>query len=250
MGLLLAGAAGLRRRRARAASALRRVSLADVEQLSVDDVPTFWNPNMTIARSRRFKAVESIRQQLDKTFFMMAFTYAGLSTFDQREAKAMFPPTVKVRGLKKSQVVKATQGTGWHQLAEQIKGQSFYVFVESDKDFKPTIQAYIKFAKKFNRAEKCAELFEKAGTKGFIPPSSGGIMIDEWNYIPGEELPKYKDFPTKSELIAQIAGSIKQVPTKLAVCAKQLPQKTAIGIKKIVEKMEEDGKATVGEVAV
>ena len=84
-----------------------------------------------------------------------------------------------------------------------------------------------------------------------------------------------QDFPTKTELIGQIAGSIKQVTTKLAVgvkqvrvqdeardrkarttpepckgvwkgclqcCASEVPTKLAIGLKKTVEKGEEAGK--------
>merc|ERR1719215_1021885 len=106
--------------------------------------------------------------------------------------------------------------------------------------------------KQFNREEKVAQLYEKIKEDMTAPllPACGGVMRDEWNIIPYKELPKYKDFPTRLELIAQIAGAVKQVPTKLAKCAQQLPQKTAIGIKKIVEKMEEEGKATVGDVAV
>merc|ERR1712151_1192724 len=102
----------------------------------------------------------------------------------------------------------------------------------------------------FNREARVAEVVEGMDTIPTEPilAACGGVMRDEWNVIPYGDLAKYKDFPTRLELIAQIAGSIKQVPQKLAVCAKQLPQKTAIGIKKIVEKMEEEGKATVGDV--
>merc|ERR1712217_1023416 len=154
--------------------------------------------------------------------------------------------------MKNIMMRKAAAGTGWSEYIEQCRGQNIWVFVENDSDLKPTIQAFLKMRKEFNRDEKVAAVYEKQKDRWSQPllAACGGVMRDEWNIISYKELPKYKDFPTRLELIAQIAGSIKQVPTKLAKCAQQLPQKTAIGIKKIVEKMEEEGKATVGDVVV
>merc|ERR1712007_199454 len=106
-------------------------------------------------------------------------------------------------------------------------------------DVRPTIEAYLKMEKKFNRAGKLVELKEQQDYAFDVRPLRGGIMRDEWNFIQPEEFPKLKNFPTKLELIAQIAGGINQ-----------LPQKLAIGTKKIVEKIEEEGKSNVADVVV
>ena len=68
-------------------------------------------------------------------------------------------------------------------------------------------------------------------------------MSEEWDVLDGPGVLKLKDFPTKTELIGQVAGAIKQVTTKLAVGIKQVPTKLAIGIKNTVEKGEEEGKS-------
>merc|ERR1712217_330346 len=141
----------------------------------------------------------------------MAFNHGAMDATQLKEAKALFPDTVKCRGLRNMMVRKAAEGTGWSEYVEQAKGQNVWIFVENDSDLKPTIQAFIKMNKQFNREEKVAQLYEKIKEDMTAPllPACGGVMRDEWNIIPYKELPKYKDFPTKLELIAQIAGSIK-----------------------------------------
>merc|ERR1711879_931546 len=151
-----------------------------------------------------------------------------------------------------AQFRKACDDTQWREFSRRVYGHTLLVFVEKDTDLKETIKAHIKAQKRLNMDARIQKLFEKSDgdfSEPF-PAVVGGVMRDDWSFIEGKDIPKYAEFPTRLELIAQIAGSIKQVPTKLAVCTKQLPQKTAIGIKKIVEKMEEDGKATVGDVVV
>ncbi|CAE8643971.1 unnamed protein product [Polarella glacialis] len=127
-----------------------------------------------------------------------------------------------------------------------------YIFVENDKDLKETIIAYTKMEKKFMRKDKLAAQNEKLGSglNFYAKPLLGAMVTGEWNVIAPEDIPKMKDFPTKLELIAKIAGGIQMVTTKIAKGIKQVPTKLAIGTKKVQEKMEEDGKSTVGDVAV
>eukprot|EP00913_Durusdinium_trenchii_P014631 g13730.t1 len=149
-------------------------------------------------------------------------------------------------------------------MSPLLKGSNVYVFVESDTDLKPAIQAYIKLEKRFDRTAVIDGIKEVMDDDLTYELKSlvGGVMSEEWNVLDGGEVLKLKermcfavlcfelqDFPTKTELIGQIAGSIKQVTQKLAVGIKQVPNKLAIGIKKTVEKGEEGGKGTVGDVA-
>jgi len=228
----------------------RHVSLAEIDQLSVDDCPVEWQPKISLGMAKRNYLVQAIRGQLDKTFFLMAWNKDGMPTSTLEAARAMFPPQVKVRCLKNTLVKVAMKGTPWDAAVSELKGPNMYVFCESDNDVRPTIEAYLKMEKKFNRAGKLVELKEQQDYAFDVRPLRGGIMRDEWNFIQPEEFPKLKNFPTKLELIAQIAGGIKQVPQKLAVGINQLPQKLAIGTKKIVEKMEEEGKSNVADVVV
>eukprot|EP00415_Alexandrium_ostenfeldii_P004522 UN4522 len=182
----------------------------------------------------------------------MAFSKDGMDCDSLRQARALFPESVTVRGLKNSLVKKAMEGTEWEDFGTALKGSLMYVFVKDDTDLKPTVQAYLKLEKTYNRVEKLAKVYENLKAKNAVNfdmvPLVGGCLRDEWKLIGPEDFVKLKDFPTKTELIARIAGSIKQVTQKIAVGVKQVPQKLAIGTKKVVEKMEEDGKATVGDV--
>jgi len=242
------GAAVARRKKASGATT-RRVTLKQIDQLSIRDVPRWFRPKISIGMARRDAVMLAIKKKLKDVFFIMAFNKDGMPTDELEKARAMFPPTTICRVLKNSLVKKAMVGTPWYPFSKYLKGANMYVLVMKDTDLKETIKAYMKIEKTFAREEKVAKVYEK--TKGQmlfqLKPLVGGCMRDEWNFIPPEDIPKLKDFPTKTELIARIAGSVKQVTQKLAVSVKQVPQKLAIGTKKIVEKMEEDGKATVGD---
>lgn len=260
LGAFLAGAAAMRRKsggRQGARPTARRVTREQIMNLSLDDIPEGFRfrPKISLGMARRDEVKQAIEKELEDTYFIMAFNKDGMPTPDLEAARAMFPPKTKVRVLKNSFVRKAMERTPWAELATVLRGANMYVFVKEDTDLKPTIQAWLKITKQFARADKCAAIYEAVGKREeyanyMHKPLCGGMIRDEWNVILPEDIPKLKDFPTKTELIAKIAGSIKQVPQKLAVCAKQLPQKIAIGTKKIVEKMEEEGKGTVAEVAV
>lgn len=54
--------------------------------------------------------------------------------------------------------------------------------------------------------------------------------------------------PTKKELIATIAGMVKQPPTRIAASIKQVPTKLAMAIK-LVSELDEDKGKTVASFA-
>jgi len=180
----------------------------------------------------------------------MGFNKEKMLPNEMEEARSYFPPTVNVRHLNNNWLRKAMEGTKWEPMRDKVKGSNIYVFVETDKDLKPSIQAYMKIEKQFNRTAKLDVLREEwADDLTYdLQPMIGGMMSEEWNVMEPADVVKLKDFPTKTELIGQIAGSIKQVTTKLAVGVKQVPTKLAIGLKKTVEKGEEAGKSAVGDV--
>eukprot|EP00421_Protoceratium_reticulatum_P021820 CAMPEP_0168394594 /NCGR_PEP_ID=MMETSP0228-20121227/19615_1 /TAXON_ID=133427 /ORGANISM="Protoceratium reticulatum, Strain CCCM 535 (=CCMP 1889)" /LENGTH=339 /DNA_ID=CAMNT_0008408013 /DNA_START=42 /DNA_END=1061 /DNA_ORIENTATION=- len=249
--LLAAAAAG--RSRARSSTARRAVSERTIQELQISDVPFWFRPKISIGMARRDNILQAIANRIESTFFIMAFNKDAFSTSDLEEARTMFPPTVMVRCLKNSLVRRAMLGTQWEEFGKVLKGGNMFVFVDQDTDLKPTIEAWLKIEKKFERMKKINKLAKKAGFKGPVltfelRPLVGGVMRDEWKVLKPMEIVQLKDMPTKTELIARIAGSIKQVTQKIAVSVKQVPQKLAIGTKKVVEKMEEDGKDKVADV--
>ncbi|OLP92536.1 putative protein phosphatase 2C 27 [Symbiodinium microadriaticum] len=220
------------------------VTKQDILSLTVEDLPTHWS-RISAGKARRHKQIQAITRQLDKTFFFMGFNKEKMLPNEMEEARSFFPPTVNVRHLNNNWLRKAMEGTKWEPMRDKVKGSNIYVFVETDKDLKPSIQAYMKIEKQFGRTAKLDVLREEwADDLTYdLQPMIGGMMSEEWNVMEPADVVKLKDFPTKTELIGQIAGSIKQVTTKLAVGVKQVPTKLAIGLKKTVEKGEEDGKS-------
>lgn len=245
---LIACTSSVARKVARGSSITRQVTREQIMDLEVAVVPEHWRKKISIPMARRNALVQTIVDELKETYFVMAFNRDMMLGSEVEAARKMFPESVNVRCFKNSLVRKAVEKGPWKSLAPNLKGSNMYIFVKNDTDLKETITAYIKMEKKFNRESKVAEANQKA--KVSFSPLVGGMLADEWNFIAPKDIPKLKDFPTKLELIARIAGGVKQVTTKLARSVKQVPQKIAIGTKKIVEKMEEEGKGTVGDVAV
>lgn len=251
-GAALAGIAMLSSRRARQAETARRVTLSDINKIKLSDVPPFWRIKMSIGRARRYALTAAIGKELEDTFFIMAVNKDFMKSSDFKAARNLFPTSVKCRVLRNNLVKKAMEGTEWEPLGDRLKGSNMYIFVKKDTELKATIEAVIKMDKRFDRENVIAAGLEKIGAASEmtfqLKPIVGGMMADEWTIIEPEDIPKFKDFPTKTELIGKIAGSIKQVTTKVAKGIKQVPTKVAIGIKATVEKGEEDGKSLVGDV--
>jgi len=251
-GVLLAGIVMLSTRRSKQSATSRRVTLEDIAEVTLEKVPAFWRSNMSIPRARRYDIAQAVRAELTDTFFLMAVNHDHMKGSDIEEARKLFPTSCKVRVLRNNLVRKAMEGTEWWPFADRLKGSNMYIFVKKDVDLKATIEASIKMEKRFRREDALAAGLEKMGgasALGFkLQPCIGGIMEGEWNVIEPEDIPKFKDFPTKTELITRIAVGIKQVTTKIAKGVKQVPTKLAVGLKKTVEKGEEDGKSLVGDV--
>jgi len=242
-------AAAASRRRQQRASVARRVSVAEIESMTVEDIPFRWRDKVSLGQAKRNNLVRDISTQLEKSFFIMAFNKDGMTTPEVEEARSMFPEECIVRCLKNKLVAKAMQGTEWEEFSTCLKGGNMYVFVEEDTYLKGALEAFLKIDKKFKRQECLDKLKESMAEVTFdLRPFVGGCLRDEWALITAADLPTLKEMPTKLQMIAQIAGGVKQVTQKLAVGLNQLPKKTAVGIKKIVEKMEEEGKDSVKDV--
>eukprot|EP00929_Paragymnodinium_shiwhaense_P112865 TRINITY_DN8112_c0_g1_i2.p1 TRINITY_DN8112_c0_g1~~TRINITY_DN8112_c0_g1_i2.p1 ORF type:complete len:343 (+),score=102.55 TRINITY_DN8112_c0_g1_i2:70-1029(+) len=249
---LLTAVAGASQTRNKNRSA-RRITLQQINELTLKDVPRKWLPWCSVKTARDNKVVKSISDQLKKTFFIMAWNKDGMDTDSLEAARAMFPAGVKVRNLRNKLVREAMGESGWgRELGMNFKGSCMYVFVENEEDVKPTMQAYAKMEKSMRRQQVLDQLIEKNPNsyKSYKPiPFWGGGLAEDKKFMDPEQAMKLKDMPTKLDLIARVAGAVKQVPQKLAVGINQLPKKIAVGTKKIVEKMEEEGKSTVSELA-
>lgn len=258
-GLVLAGAsaAGLRRRQRNTTA--RRLTLEEVDNLTLEDLPSDFVAKMTIGRARRRKYGWEIRERLDTAFFVFVISRMKMPAKDQDALRAGLPDGCTSIIAKRTFLSKVlTLAPGWNNLGEammaQPLGPSILVIVPDDSTLKPTIEYVTKMEKKWGRKATLTALVEEQGkfkNKYFDGRSLVlGMLRGDPNVINGDKIPSLKDLPTKQQTIGMIAGGIKQITTKLARSTKQVGQKVAIGLKKITEKMEEQGKGSVKDIAV
>lgn len=259
-GLLLAGAAAAASVVRRGQATARRLTMQDVDSLTLEDIPKDFLWKLTIGRARRYVWVRQLRERLEQTQFLLAINVLSLPAKEHREIGEAFPPSVDRGVIRNAIMKKACEGTEWQGITDMFESKLYppmmWFFVKKEEDVKESVKTWLAMEKKFKRVA----VLEKAQDKMSVVTGRNALTVElknsalcammrgDWSVIKPADIPKYKDLPTKLEVIAQIAGSIKQVPTKLARSTKQISQKIAIGTKKIVEKMEEQGKVKVADL--
>lgn len=252
----------------------RRVTLEEIDALTVDDVPEFYQHKVAVKEAQEIGLKWAIRDLLDNTYLLFAFNHAALKFEQMNDIKGtkFFPAEVTIKTLRQSMVREAMEGTGWEAFGERLTAPLTFVFVPSEDLVKTCIKAYNEMDKEFARKAYIDPILENlalttpqkyadvdAGAVGYLP-LFGGILRDEWQFIESKDMKKLEDFVSKQDLMANVAGAIKQIPTRLARVTKQVPQKLAtatgqlpkklaVGAKALVDKMEKEGKGTIGELA-
>ncbi|MFM8007399.1 MAG: 50S ribosomal protein L10, partial [Dolichospermum sp.] len=106
----------------------------------------------------------------------------------------------------------------WEPMSELLKGSSAFLLVKEDLS---AIKAY--------------QAFQKATKKTEI---RGGVM--EGRVLSEADVKALGDLPSKEQLMAQIAGAINGVATKLAVGINEVPSSLARALQAIAEKENGD----------
>lgn len=114
----------------------------------------------------------------------------------------------------------------WQPMQELLTGTSAFLFVQED------IGGAIKAYQEFQKVSKKTEL-------------RGGVM--EGRVLKEADVKALADLPSKEQLMAQIAGAINGVATKLAVGISQVPTSIARGLKAYAEK-DQNGDSVEAEV--
>ncbi len=156
-------------------------------------------------------AIAQIQECLTRTNLMLVVDYRGLTVAEITTLRKKLRPLDGSCVIAKNTLaVRALAGTGWEAAAELMKGPSALLF-GCGSDMKAFLAAY----EEFQKVTKKTEL-------------RGGAIIGA--ALNPEQIKAVADLPSKEQLLAQIAGAIQAVPTKVAVGIKQVPTKVAIGI--------------------
>src|SRR6478672_5821054 len=163
------------------------------------------------------EVVAELKETLSKSQLAVVINYQGLSVAEITDLRRrLIPKGATCKVTKNTLMEKAVDGDEkWQPITEFLTGTSAFLFVQED------IGGAIKAYQEFQKASKKTEL-------------RGGVM--EGRVLQEADVKALADLPSKEQLMAQIAGAINGVATKLAVGINQVPTSIARGLKAYAEK--------------
>ena len=161
--------------------------------------------------------VESLKAQLSETDMAVVIDYKRLSVSEITELRQKLSEAGGVCKITKNTLMRiAVDGDeNWQPVSEFLKDSSAFLLLQGD------IGAGIKAYQAFQKAAKKSEL-------------RGGVL--EGRALSADEVKAIGDLPSKEQLIAQIAGGINAVTTKVAVGIKEVPNSLARALQAIADK--------------
>ena len=157
--------------------------------------------------------VAKLQDLLSKSQMVFAVPASSITVKNAEKLRRSLPEGSVASVVKNSLMERAVEGTEYASATSMLTGANMWVFIE--EDIGGTIKAYNAFVKE-------AKLIESH-------PILGGILENTLYDAAGVD--SIGKLPSKLELYAQIAGSIKAVPTKLARVVKEPGSKLARAIK-------------------
>jgi large subunit ribosomal protein L10 len=161
--------------------------------------------------------VASLQQTLSESTMTVVVNYRGLTVSEMTDLRRRLREKGAVCKVTKNTLMsKAIAGDErWEALGDLLKDAAAFIMVQQD------IGGAIKTYQEFQKAAKKTEL---------IGAVLDGKLLNE------KEVKAIADLPSKEQLIAQIAGAINGVATKLAVGVNEVPSGLARAIKALSEK--------------
>lgn len=167
-----------------------------------------------MGRTRENKAtvISEIKERLQDSQLAVLIDYQGLSVSELSDLRQRLRASGSSCKIAKNTFVRiAVDGDeNWQPMQEFLKGQTALLLAKDD------LGSAIKAYKAFQKDAKKTELV-------------GGVL--EGRALTKAEVEALGDLPSKEQLIAQIAGGINALATKLAVAVKEVPASLARGIK-------------------
>ncbi|WP_333432444.1 50S ribosomal protein L10 [Microcoleus sp. MON2_D5] len=161
--------------------------------------------------------IADLKQTLSESQLAIVIDYTGLTVAEITDLRRRLRPKGSSCQVAKNTLMRiAVEGNEtWQPIQELLTGTSAFLFVQED------IGGAIKAYQEFQKVSKKTEL-------------RGGVM--EGRVLKEADVKALADLPSKEQLMAQIAGAINGVATKLAVGINQVPTSIARGLKAYAEK--------------
>jgi large subunit ribosomal protein L10 len=175
-------------------------------------------------QENKAEVIADIKELFKDAQLAVAIDYQGLSVAEITDLRRRLRPIGGTCKIAKNTLVHiAVDGDdNWQPMQEFLKGASALVLVKED------VGAAIKAYKGFQKDKKKTEL-------------RGGVM--EGRALTKEQVEALADLPSKEQLMAQIAGALNALATKIAVGINEVPSSLARGLNAYAEKDESQSDA-------
>ena len=167
------------------------------------------------ATSKAGKAdkVARVKELLDTSQMIFTVPASSITVAESQTLRRSLPEGTTVSVVKNTLMNRAVQGTEFEAATSMLKGANMWFFIEDD--IGGTIKAWKSFVKEAGKVDS--------------HPLVGGVI--EGTEYDAKGVEAIGELPSKDELYAKIAGSIKAVPTKVARVIKAPNSKLARAIK-------------------
>ena len=156
--------------------------------------------------------VEEIKGLLDEAEMALVLDYKGLSIKEMSELRARLEPSKGICKVTKNTLMrKAINGNStWSGLESLLTGTNAFVLVKGD----------------VGSALKAVQAFQKETKKS---ETKGGLF--EGKLLSQDEIKAIAALPSKEALMAQVAGALNSITTKIAVGINEVPSGLARSLK-------------------
>lgn len=168
--------------------------------------------------------VSNLKEALDESQMTVVIDYKGVSVAEITDLRNRLRQSGASCVVTKNTFMRRAiaEYEQWQPMEEFLKDSSAFLLLKDD------LSSGIKAYREFQKATKKTVL-------------RGGVL--EGKVLNEEEVKAIGDLPSKEELIAQIAGAINSLATKVAVGVKEVPASIARGIQAYADKDNDSGEA-------
>jgi len=163
--------------------------------------------------------VEEIKSLLTEAEIALVLDYKGLSIKEMSDLRARLEPSSGICKVAKNTLIrKAIDGDSlWSGLESLLSGTNAFILVKGD----------------VGGALKAVQTFQKETKKS---TTKGGLF--EGKLLSQDEIKAIASLPSKETLMAQIAGALNAIPTKIAIGVNEVPSGLARSLKQHAENGE------------
>ncbi|MBD6614872.1 50S ribosomal protein L10 [Komarekiella sp. 'clone 1'] len=173
--------------------------------------------------------VADLKETLSGSTLALVIDYQGLTVAEITDLRRRLRPSGTVCKVTKNTLmgIAIQDQEKWQPLTELLTGSSAFLLVK--EDFSSAIKAY----QDFQKVTKKTEL-------------RGGVM--EGRLLKEPDVKALGDLPSKEQLIAQIAGAINALATKIAVGINEVPGSLARALQAVADQEQSGGNTETAAV--